>query len=583
VRRLLRRSAAARAGLPQDWALGLRRAAGLFTEAQWATALATARPQREGGAAAEEVLLPRLAQLAEGVAVAEAAGEAFLEGPALALWRQALRAAPADALELSLRELRQPDGISPGAAVAWGPAAHLAAAPRPYVRLLGLTGRAWPRSGAEDPLLPEHVLPRARLEPLPRPEQDERLFAILRAHAAREFVLSRARRSAEGALLAPSRLFPTDGAEVLAKVRVPAHAFSEADRLLARPAEARDRPALALARAAWRGWASPDLTAWDGQVPAGDPVVAAALAREQSATSLRRLLRDSLGFVWRYALGWRPAEAHADLLALDHAAFGELVHELLRRTVSRLEPSPGLNRASPPELEAAVEASAAEVGALWPAERPVPPTLLWRRTLAEASRLAILGLSFDQGLQPGTRSWSEVGFGEDAAASEPWSEAGPVALGGLQVGGRIDRLDLRGDGIAARVTDYKTGAVPTAINRVVLGGGAELQRVTYAAAVRRRAPEVRRIVSRLVYLRGGPTDHALDGEVLDRAIADAGRFVETAVAQLAAGAAVPGPDARDAYNAMRLALPADLESYLQRKARALGGAAGELPRFWGMP
>jgi hypothetical protein len=34
---------------------------------------------------------------------------------------------------------------------------------------------------------------------------------------------------------------------------------------------------------------------------------------------------------------------------------------------------------------------------------------------------------------------------------------------------------------------------------------------------------------------------------------------------------------------MRLALPADLEAYFQRKARAFGGATGELPGYWGMP
>lgn len=583
VRRLLRRSVPARVGLPDDWALGLRRAAGLFTEGQWRTALAAARTRRASGALAEEVLLPRLALLAQGVGVAAAAGEAFLDGAALALWRQALRAAPPEALELSLRDLRLPDGVSPGAAITWGPAVHLAAAPRPYVRLIGLTGRAWPRAGAEDPLLPEHVLPRAELEPLSRPEEDERLFAVIRAHAVGGLVLSRSRRSAEGALLAPSRLFPAEGVEVLAKVRTPDHAFSEADRLLARPLEARDRPALSLARAAWRGWLSPAVTAWDGQVSAGDPVVRAALNREQSATSLRRLLRDPLGFVWRYALGWRPAEAHADVLALDRADFGELVHELLRRTVSRLEPAPGLNRATPDELAAAVEASAAEAAALWPAERPVPPSLLWAHTVDEAARMALAGLVHDQGLQPGTRSWSEVSFGADVRIAEPWTEAGPVELGGLSVGGRIDRLDLRGDGAAARVTDYKTGAVPKAIARVTLGGGTELQRVVYAAAVRRQAPEVRRVVSRLVYLRDGPAEHALEGDALDQAIADAARFIETAAAGLAAGAAVPGPDASETFNQMRLALPADFDGHQRRKARALAAAAGELPGYWGLP
>ena len=47
-----------------------------------------------------------------------------------------------------------------------------------------------------------------------------------------------------------------------------------------------------------------ELTAHDGQWVAGHEGVRRALARIQSPTSLRLLLRSPLGFVWRYALGW---------------------------------------------------------------------------------------------------------------------------------------------------------------------------------------------------------------------------------------------------------------------------------------
>jgi RecB family exonuclease len=583
VRRLLRRSARAREELPGDWSNGLPRSAGLFTEAQWRVALAAARSERSSGTMAEDVLLPRIADLARGVADAPAAGERFLEGAALLLWRQALRVAPAEALDASLLTLRVADGVSPGASVVWAPAAHLAAAPRPHVRMLGLTGRGWPRASSEDPLLPDHVLPRARLEPVPRTEQDIRLFQAIRANASGSLVLSRSRRSAEGTLMAPSRLFPADGAEVLAKVRTPAHAFSEADRLLARPSEAQRKSTLALTRSAWRAWQSPAATAWDGQVPADDSVVRAALSGEQSATSLRRLLRDPLGFVWRYALGWRPAEVHTDLLALDRAGFGELVHEIIRLAVERLEPTPGLNRARPQELQDAVSNAGDAVARRWPGERPVPPALLWRRTVDDAVRLAVAGLAFDQGLQPGTRSWSEAPFGENAAAVPPWETDAEVRLGGLRVRGRIDRLDLRADNGAARVTDYKTGAAPRNMAAVVLGGGAEVQRVIYAAAVRQRLPNVRQVVSRLVYLRGSPEAHALSGDVLDAAISEAERYIAAAVALVVNGAAPPGPDAKERFGDVRLAMPAELEAYLFRKSRALSAAAGELPTFWSAP
>ncbi len=580
VRRLLRRSARAREGLPEDWAKGLRRSAGLFTEDQWRTALIAARAEPPSGESVETILLPRIAELARGATGAVTAGEIFLDGPALALWRQALRAAPAEALDASLQTLRVSDGISPGAAITWGPAAHLAAAPRPYARLLGMTGRNWPRAGSEDPLLPDHIMPRERLEPVSRPEQDSRLFNAIRAGATADLVLSRSRRSAEGGLLAPSRLFPMEGAKLLAKVRTPTHAFSESDRLLARPSEAKEKPVLALSRRAWRAWQSPHLTAWDGKIGREDLVVFASLAREQSATSLRRLLRDPLGYVWRYSLGWRSAETHAELLALDAAGFGELVHELLRRAVDSLEPTPGLNRATQYELQDAVSAAGDEILRIWPSERPVPPALLWRRTVEDAKLLAIRGLEFDQGLQPGTRSWSEVVFGEGTALAPPWENDADVLLGGLRVGGRIDRLDLRGDGGAARVTDYKTGNAPKNMGNVVLAGGAELQRVIYAAAVRRRIPDVRQVVSRLVYLRGTAAAHPLAGDHLEVAIAQTERFIAATVALISEGLAPIGPDARERFGDLRLALPADLDAYLLRKSDALATATDRLSECW---
>ncbi|WP_189343288.1 PD-(D/E)XK nuclease family protein [Mesorhizobium sp. M2A.F.Ca.ET.046.03.2.1] len=585
VRRLLRRSERASEGLPSDWTRGLRRAAGLFSPAHWRVALVATRKDPSKVTVVEKILLPRIEALAQGISAAAELGEQFLDKPALALWRQALRAAPAEALEISLQTLRVTDGRSPGANIVWAPAAHLAGAPRPHVRLLGLTSRAWPRSTSEDPLLPDHIISRNLLEPVPRPELDVRLFEALCAQAKGNLVLSRSRRSAEGAMLAPSRLFPEDEAVVLTKVRTPIHAFNEADRLLARPLEAREQPALALGRAAWAAWLSFRSTPWDGRFAPDDPSVRDALGREQSATSLRRLLRDPLGFVWQYALCWWPVEVYIDILALDRPGFGDLVHELLRRTTHRLNSSYGVGRASPEEIEAAAAAAANEVATRWPAERPTPPPVLWRRTVDEAVRLAVAGLCFDQGIMDGTRSWSEVAFGraelEQARADLPWDNAADVILGGLTVGGRIDRLDLRGDGVAARVTDYKTGALPRTTSAGALAGGSELQRVIYSAAAMRRLSEVRQVVSRLVYLRDGPSAQTLSGDELDGALGEADRFVAAAAGMLLNGSAPVGPDAYEPYNDLRLALPADLESYRRRKVQALEVAAGELSVLWG--
>ena len=77
------------------------------------------------------------------------------------------------------------------------------------------------------------------------------------------------------------------------------------------------------------------------------------------------MLRDPLAFVWRYALGWRVVPDDDQPLTLDARAYGELVHELLKRTVDALEPVPGYARASRQEIEAAL--------AKGPRRGPKPP------------------------------------------------------------------------------------------------------------------------------------------------------------------------------------------------------------------
>jgi hypothetical protein len=70
---------------------------------------------------------------------------------------------------------------------------------------------------------------------------------------------------------------------------------------------------------------------------------------------------------------------------------------------------------------------------------------------------------------------------------------------GIQIGGRIDRVDLDADGKRARVTDYKTGRFPGNVESLTINGGSELQRCMYLLAVRSLLPKVKTIDSRLLY------------------------------------------------------------------------------------
>ena len=356
--------------LRRDWAAGLRPEAGLFEVDHWRRALDEATAHRPEGSDPKPILLPVIELLAQGVVVAAQAGEALLAPEARGIWIEALRSAPAAALDYSLQAVRVPDGRDPGNFAVWCPASHLAGAPRPWVRLLGLTSRTWPRADAEDPLLPDHILPRRRLDPDPLTARDRDIFRIIVGSAEGGSVLSFSRRDAQGKLLAPSPLLRGFApAMLLRRERTPRHAFSEADRLAARPEEAAGTAVVTAAARCAANWRRGSVTAHDGRVRRGHPLIHQAVQEIQSSTSLRRMLRDPLGFVWRYALGWRPAEQDAQPLDLNARTRGELVHDLLRRTVDTLEPSPGFARAARHEIEDALGDAVAVTKRQWPLER----------------------------------------------------------------------------------------------------------------------------------------------------------------------------------------------------------------------
>lgn len=151
----------------------------------------------------------------------------------------------------------------------------------------------------------------------------------------------------------------------------------------------------------------------------------------------------------------------------------------------------------------------------------------------------------------------------------------------MVIGGRIDRLDIRATGDAARITDYKSIKPPTKTQRITPGQGCELQRVLYAIAVRALVPEVRSVVARLIYLADEPTTFELKGDDLDDAFTHATDYLSVAMVILRSGRIAPRWEKDAFYDDMRLALPADRESYLRRKASKFRTANQQLNKLWG--
>ena len=188
-------------------------------------------------------------------------------------------------------------------------------------------------------------------------------------------MLSRARRDEEGRLLGRSTLLlgVEAGEAYLPRNRVPAHGLQR-DRPADGPARGVPGPATGarrdglLVRLAARGDHAPR------RRPSAQttPLIHAILERTQSASSLRMLLRNPLGFVWHYGLGWRAPESGDDPLMLDPLAMGILVHNTLERALRTLEMDGGLANASDQRIAAAVDGAAAEVTREWRAIRLCP-------------------------------------------------------------------------------------------------------------------------------------------------------------------------------------------------------------------
>lgn len=582
------------AALPGSWWRKLPEDAPLLNAERWKreiTALMT--EDFPDGTDCRPLLLGIIDTIGLGLRNAADIGDRLLHGRSLAIWRKALTDAPAEALDVTLAGLRIDDGLEPAVSVIWAPASAVAAVPRPYTWLVGLTSRSWPRRASEDPLLPDHIIPSSRLDPLPVHQADRRDFETIQAMTANELVCSRARRDSGGRINGVSPLYPRDVPQhYLAQSRQPEHAASATDRLLARPAEFSALPEAHSALSTWIDWHTDRITAHDGKVRANHPLLLRSLNRRQSASSLAKLLRDPLGYLWQYGFGWTAPEETDEPLTLDPLAFGNLLHEILQGAIELLEERPGgFAAASKDGLQTAIGAANDAVASRWNQTVPVPPPVIWQRKREEATELALVALSTSETPLVGQLSFAEIPFGGDPRALEldddalkalPWDPRVPVVIPGtqIQIGGSIDRLDLAGDNSLARVTDYKSGKLRGKPPQ--LKGGAELQRCLYAYAVRSLVAGTPAVDARLLYPRKDGALLPLDAPVAT--LAKLTVFLSAAYTAFAAGKTLPGPGADDAFNDLAFALPGGAkESYLDPIRALVAAELSDVAPLWEEP
>ncbi|WP_158934080.1 PD-(D/E)XK nuclease family protein [Burkholderia sp. S171] len=520
--------------------------------------------------------------LANGHAAAEEIGAALLNGRALAIWRKALLAGPSGSLDTTIETLNQDDGLEACVSVTWMPASALAASPRRFVRLVGLNSSRWPRGISEDRLISDHIIPTVELDPIPVGAGDRRNFETILATTSSQIVLSRSRRDSEGRLLGRSSLLGGHSDEIyIHRNAIPNHAFSETDRLMARPQEFAHEPQAVSAAICWRDWHRKEITSHDGLVRSDHPLLLAILGRTQSASSLKLLLRSPLGFVWKYGMHMQMPESGADPLVLDALSMGDLVHTMLEVALQKLEAAGGLANADDKQIATAVRDAAGEVTGAWESERAVPPAVIWRRTLDEASVLTTRALTYGDERLTDARSYGEVAFGGASSKSAtvgPWDPTTAVEIPdtGFRIAGYIDRLDLSGDGKRALVRDYKTGRPPK--DNISLDGGRELQRCLYAFAVKALLGADVSISASLLYPRDEIDLQLADPEAT---LVEITGYLQTARANLTAGNALIGPDTGGTYDDLAFALPANAGvTYCKRKLSAATEIFGSAVQVW---
>jgi hypothetical protein len=569
--------------LPDSWTRVLPEDAPLATPHSWALLLGKLGAEHwPDGQDHTQALRAAIELLSKGPDAAHEIGKVFLTGQALSIWRKALLAGPAIAIDSTIEGLRQDDGVDGCVSVAWMPASALAATPRPFVRLIGLNSSRWPRGISEDRLIPDHIIPIAELDPLPMAQADRRDFETILTTTSAQVVLSRARRDSEGRLLGPSPLLSGFGSEMyIRRNAVPEHAYSETDRLMARPKEFRETVQASRSIECWRNWRREKITSHDGRVRTDHPLIQAVIARPHSATSLRRLLRNPLGFVWVYAFDWRAPESGKEPLVLSPVDFGNLVHLVLDHALQQMEASGGLGASSQSEIMSSVSGVIPEIATVWESERPVPPPLIWKRTLQEAHVMACNALSIGRTNIEGARSFAEVPFGGALPKSTgliPWDSSIPVSIPDTDIAirGYIDRVDILDAERRVFVRDYKTGRTPKTPVRI--DGGRELQRCLYGFAVKYLLGSDIQISASLLY----PREYKeLELEDAEGALADISQYLKDAKESLISGNALPGPDAGDTYDDLAFALPANAgPTYCKRKQFSVVASLGDMVRVW---
>ncbi len=531
-------------------------------------------------------MIPFLQELQRGNEHAIEIGKAVLDDASFRVWERSLKNGPVLALDQTIPAVKLNDEKDAMFLPVFMNAENLACAPRRHVLLIGLTSQSWPRFDSEDALIPDHVIESQQLNPISKHLLDEVDLETIIRTTENELIFCWPRRDSDGRRCEPSGLLPSSlvkNATELGRSRVSEQAMSEGDRLFCRPEEFLHTEEGRQSASVMRDWYSDSLTAHDGFVSENHPRIIATLSQVHSATSLKKMLRDPLGFVWQYGLGFKAPEHEDEPLLVDARQFGNILHAILKKVIDTYQKRGGWMQAPEHELKAYIRFARDEVAKLVEIDQQVPPDLIWHDTLARAEIMAFKALTYPFTPLPGQTSFGELPFGSEkrniANETQLFVDC-TVKIPGtdIHVQGSIDRLDISGDKTMGRVVDYKSGKTPKDLASIRLKGGNEIQRPLYLYVVKTLIEEITTIEAGLLYPMTGDYAPAEDAETLMEELAF---YVSNAVDYLKAGFALPGEGAKETFNGHLFALPSNASAtYLTKVLLAAEHKMPELAKLW---
>jgi ATP-dependent helicase/nuclease subunit B len=209
--------------------------------------------------------------------------------------------------------------------------------------------------------------------------------------------------------------------------------------------------------------------------------------RPYSLSAIQRFSACPYQFVLSAFYRLQPLERPEPLQRMDPLTRGSLFHEMQRQFFETMRRR-GRLPVRREDLEEAVQILGEVIAGVARAARDELAPAVDRIWSEEVAAIARDLLGWLQQLPEEGASWTplhfEFAFGTVPGTRDPASRPEDVVLeGGFRLRGAVDLIEEHRETGVLRVTDHKTGRPPERIDRMVIGGGAMLQPVLYAAAV----------------------------------------------------------------------------------------------------